>query len=418
VLIALAAARGAEAQPVPSARPYRGLFGGSEGGPERGQSLDLNWSLLGAYDDNVTADTGSPIEASTQVQGSFGTAAASLNYTARGERQQFSAAVRTGGRYYPDLRELSAMDAAASANFTAALARNVTFQASQAIGYQPYYQFAFLTNLVPSDPEVTRTSDGAIRRLRSYDADGHAQLEMRFGGRSSVLAEYGYRRTTFGGDGRFLWQAAGARFTRNLTRNLGLRLGYGYGEARNSLGTIGPRIASHTLDAGVGYSRSLSFSRLTTLNFGTGTTIVRYNHESQLTLTGNVGLTREIGRSWRAGADFARGVQFVAGFDDPVIANTLNVHLRGLLARRVEAVLSGGYAAGTIGLNQSGRGYSTYSGSAGLRFAFSRLLSLETQYFYYRYDFDQLSALPLGVARTLNRQGFRCGISGWLPLYR
>jgi hypothetical protein len=46
------------------------------------------------------------------------------------------------------------------------------------------------------------------------------------------------------------------------------------------------------------------------------------------------------------------------------------------------------------------------------------VLSVETQYVVYRYAFDDTVRLPLGLPANLNRQGFRIGLTGWLPLFR
>jgi hypothetical protein len=416
------------AQDARAERPFRGLFGGSAGSRDRGQTLDLNWSLLGAYDDNVTADTNSPTDPRFLVKGMYGTVGTSLAYGARGERVSFTATAGSGGRYYPDLSELSAIDANAAVGLSATLGRSVTLRASQGFSYQPYYQFAFLTGLVPSNPNISPSDTNpnispsdteAVTSSQSYDYNGHFQVESRLGARSSMTLEYGYRQTQFkDSDGAFAWQLANGRFRHNVTRNAALRLGYGYSEALNTIDTAGPKIVNQIIDAGVDYNRALSFSRRTTLRFGTGSTLTSEGGERHFLFTGSAGLTREIGRTWSATASYDRGIQFIAGFSDQLFADTAQVRVRGLLSRRFELSGAGGYSSGRVGLSASAPHYSTWTGNAGLRFALSRLLSIDTRYFYYRYGFDEGVDLPFGLPSGLNRHGVRIGLTGWLPLYQ
>src|SRR5688572_13513443 len=302
------------AQDARAERPFRGLFGGSAGSRDRGQTLDLNWSLLGAYDDNVTADTNSPTDPRFLVKGMYGTVGTSLAYGARGERVSCTATAGSGGRYYPDLSELSAIDANAGVGLAATLGRSVTVRASQGFSYQPYYQFAFLTGLVPSNPNISPSDTEAVTSSTAVDSNGLFQVEGKLGARSSMTVEYGYRQTQFKDSGEgFRWQLANGRFRHNVTRNAALRLGYGYSEAQNSLDTAGRTIVNQIIDAGVDYNKALSFSRRTTLRFGTGSTLTSESGERHFLFTGGAGLTREIGRTWSATASYDRGIQFIAG---------------------------------------------------------------------------------------------------------
>ena len=98
----------AEAQDAPSARPYRGLFGGTGSGTEHGQTLDVNWTTFAAYDDNVAADSAVSVDPTLALNGSVGTAGGQLRYKVRGERTSFGATFGSQGRYYPDFRDLLA----------------------------------------------------------------------------------------------------------------------------------------------------------------------------------------------------------------------------------------------------------------------------------------------------------------------
>lgn len=401
-----------------SDRTPQALFGGDRPN-QNGQSLDLNWSVLGAYDDNVLADKATNIDESSQIDGAFGAGAAFLGYTARGEHATLNASFGSGGRYYPELSDLTAFEAVANVNVAAALGRNLSVMASQSFAYEPYYQFGFISGLVPSNPELTRTNDHAIGSVTSYDYESSVRADAKLGARSSLVVDYSRRQTRYANsDEQFHWWLGNVRFLRNLTRNAALRLGYGYGEAQNTVDADGPVIANHVLDLGVDYSRALSFSRRTTLTFASGSTLTKQNDVNYFVVNADVGVAREIGRTWRAIGGYHRGVQFMAGFADPLMADTVQFQVGGLLSRRSDLRFSTGYSRGQVGFTSDDQEYSTYSASAGFRLLLNRWLSFDTQYFYYRYGFDDAVSLPFGLSRDMGRHGFRSGLSGWLPLFR
>ncbi len=414
----IGSSRPAYGQTARSDRPYRGLFG-SAGTNQSGQTLELNWSMLGARDDNVTTDSGAPTDPRFQVGGVYGTGDTSLLYSARAKYVTFSALVGSGGRYYPTLGELSGFDGHAVGNFSATIGQRMSIRATQDLRYQPYYQFAFPA--VPAAPDVltTYSSHDAVISRRSYEAAGRFGFERRIGGRSAFLVDYDYRRTTFATtDERFFFQQGTALFRHGITRNASLRLGYGYGEAENVDAESSFALANHTLDVGVDYQRALSFSRRTTFSFKTGSAIMEQMGERNFQVTGDATLAREIGRTWRATANYNRGAQFRAGFRDPFLADTAQVQLSGLVTRRLNVHMGGGYSAGRLGFGNLANPYSNWTATTGMRVALGRLLSADAEYFYYRYRFDSNVQLPSGLPSNLNRQGVRVGLSGWMPLVR
>jgi len=88
----------------------------------------------------------------------------------------------------------------------------------------------------------------------------------------------------------------------------------------------------------------------------------------------------------------------------------------GLLTRRIDLSVSAGSVSGAVGLGE--RNFNTALGSVRLRAALTQKLALFAQYFYYQYSFANDIAAQLIVAPELERQGFRAGLSVWLPLIR
>jgi hypothetical protein len=411
----------AGAQDATPARPYRGLFGGTD--PNRHQQLELIWTTTGAYDDDVTADTQRSFDQRQQVNGSYGAAAASLRYDVRGRHATFAATGGVSGRFSPDRAGFGDVDTHGDATFTVTAGKSTSISAFQAVRHQPYYQLNFLPSAAPPAPSSLPPSapaaplrDGALASLSSSELDGRVQLVERFGTRSSLTAGYAYRYSRFtGAPAPSRWQFGNASFSQGLSRYVALRLGYGYGEDRDGLHPQSAPVTSQNIDLGVDYTRPLSRSRRTTLGFSSGSTVIAYQSVRYYRFLADASLTREIGRTWNARITYHRGIQFVEGISSPLYADNIQTRVGGLLSRRVEIGLSGGYSNGQVGLSATDRGYRTYSGAADLGVALSRSLSLRVQYFRYYYDFGG-AVLPGGVPSRFDRQGVRLGISGWLPL--
>ena len=423
IVLVCAAPGPAAAQSVRPERPFLGLFGAADA-PERGQSLALDWSLLGGFDDNVAADSTGGADPRSVVNGNYGSASGSLTYGARTEHRSFGVTATTSGRYYPDLSQLSAVDGGGGLTFASDLGRRTKIDLAQSFSYQPYYGINFLGAVVPSETTIVEvggsSNQAALNSRSSYSLDGRAGLSRTLGPRSSIRGDYSYRSIRFGGGGdeHFNWRLGSVSFLRNLTRNAVLRVGYGYGVGRNTVATTSPSIVNHNLDLGIDYDRQLSFSRRTRLNFSSGSTGVVDGNTTRYRLIGTAGLTQEIGRTWRANASYNRGVQYLPGFGQSFFADTAQVRIGGLVGRRLEASASGGYSSGEIGFDTAGSSYSSSTLGADLRVALSRRLSFFAQYGFYHYGFDSGVQVPFGLPPQLDRQSVRFGISGWLPLVR
>jgi hypothetical protein len=416
--------------PPAGARPYHGLFGG-DGGQTPGQDLSLGWTLLGANDINANGPDNSGGGLATtgfadpryQVNGTYASMNTNLTYALRRQRGSLVATGSVGGRYFPELSQLSALNGGGSLSAAAQLARRTRVSATGALSYVPYYAINALPSSVQMEAAVVPPIDYALTASRSRSLNTTVQLDQGLNERSSINVMYAYwntRYTTILSD-QFKAQFARAVFNRGLTRHLVMRLGYGYGtgqaitQATGSNLTSRSPIVNHDIDVGLDYSRPLSFSRRTTLTFGSGSTVIVQNQANYYRLIADAQLNHQIGRSWNANAGYDRGVQYLEGFGTPLFADTITTGVGGLITRRMELRTTTGYSKGVIGLTESGA-YNSYNASASLRIAFNQRLSFYAQYIFYHYNFDQAVELPIPFSRSLNRQAVRIGLSGWLPL--
>jgi len=405
-------------------RPYKGLFGGATN-PNR--QFTAQWSAMGVYDDNVTADTTS-YDPSYQKSGTYGLMATGISFMTRSHRgTSFTTGASATTRYFTDLHQFAVLEGGGAIGYSTTMARTVKVALTQEFNYQPFFQLNLLGAALPV---IATTNDGVetapqspdsrevpLTSLDSYQFHGGGGLSRSLGTRSSIGAEFTYRLTKFANSSRpFFWRQVGAHYSRSLDRYTALRLGYAYGLQQGSIGVDQPTTVNQNVDAGLDYGRPISRSRRTHVNFSSGSSIVNYLNKQYFVVNGHAAVRRELGQTWNATLAYDRGVQFAEGLTGPLKADSVQAKLTGLLSHRFDVSMFGGYSKGQIGLGSTDPGYDTFLVGTGLRYAFARTLSFQAEYQYYAYDLPEQARLPIGVQSTVNRNSVRVGLTGWLPL--
>src|SRR4029453_4224938 len=130
---------------------------------------------------------------------------------------------------------------------------------------------------------------------------------------------------------------------------------------------------------------------------------------------GHAGLTRDIGRSWRATLLYDRGVSLDQTFGRPYGSDQLNFNFGGLINRRVRFNSAVG-AMRAVSLFGSSRGYEQYFGRIGLMTALTRYVGVSTDYSYFAYRYDANLGLPFATANRGDRNAIRVNVNLWAPL--
>jgi hypothetical protein len=425
-------------QPGQGAAPYRGLFLGNEGAPERGQRLQLNVSLYGGYDDNVLADTGGQLTPDPRFQRTtnYGGGNVTLQYTKNGRRNSVDMGAGTGYRYYPALGALTGYSHWGSIGFALRPSTRTDLRTTASVSYSPYFGFGGIQGLGAdaTGQAVEPVSDFLQTSRAVVSLAATTNLVHRLSRRMSFVADFSIQNTSFpsetGGAYRNLGGGGGVRYT--LSRHATLRLGYHY--RRGTFPNYGPDrpIEVHDIDAGVDYSRALSLSRRTTFGFSTGSSLYRAYlggtssaafdpelYRMHYLVTGSAYLNRQLGRTWNARLDYRRGLQMIEGFTQPFMSDAVQGTLGGYLGRRVTVGFSGQYSNGDVGERSlTGRSYSTTAANFNVQVALSRTAALYADALYYRYQFDRSVTLPDGLNRGLDRRSIRGGLTLSLPLIR
>lgn len=431
--LVVCAADAAAQRPRPD-RVYRGLFGGNGANPNSAQQLDLNISLLGAYDDNVLADSSQVgVDPRFQKSGAYGTGTVSLDYSRRASRVTFDVTGGTSYRYYPSLSELDGANTFVSAGVSAKLTSRTDVRATESVSYSPFYSFGDFPGQAGASPGdiAPIASDYPLASNAAIALFSMAEISHRLTPRVSLTADYSLQHTDFRSSHQVIdaW-TAGGKIGYQLTSHATAKFGYHYRRSTSPFYYEGKPIEGHDLDVGIDYNRALSFSRRTTFGFTTGTSIFRsftpsggvsgtgglYN--THYLATGSAFLNRQMSRSWTGRLSYQRGVQYMPGFGGPFVSDAVYATLGGFAGARSRLNFSASYTSGQVGIAVAGQSYSSYQGAADYQFALNKYVALSAAYNYYHYLFDPTVALPPGMNRGLNRQSVRAGLSFWLPLVR
>jgi hypothetical protein len=439
-VVALSVCTPALAQRPRPDRAYRGLFGGNGADPNSSQSFDVSISLFGAYDDNVLADRGQGgVDPRYQKSGGYGASTLSFDYSKRVGRGSVDLSAGTSYRYYPSIKELNGFSYFASVGFSAKLGGRTTLNATESGSYMPYFAFSPFSGVTPQEPGTVAPINPQQPLLDQAATmiSSSASLEHRLTPRGSLSADYSFNYSDYQNRvNPFQTWAVGGQYRYRLNPRSTFKVGYHF--RRGTFGfysTLDEPVDSHDLDIGVDYSRPLSQSRKTTVGFSTGSTIYRtfdalavplagppstadLYRRTRYMVTGSAFLTRQIGRSWSARADYRRGLQLVEGFGAPFFADSVNLSLAGFVGSRSRLSFSAAYSNGEVGISINTQRYSTTMVVASYQVALTRWAALFAQYDFNHYLFDKTVALPPGMSRGLDRNSARVGLNLWLPLLR
>jgi hypothetical protein len=404
-------------------RPDRGMYRG--GTQETSDLLAVNGSVGAGWDNNILLDLPGNTDPrnATGESGSILSGGGGISYSRSRSKASFTASEASSIRLYPG----QTIDHIFG--HTASIAAGVTFNdrtrlsASEVVSYQPY---TFASSLFPQslDPNLQflpvqgPALELAANATQYLQYTSSVSFNRKVSRRTDFYAGYNFSQgDTAYGNGRFTNQGANAGLRWSLTRNLGLRTGYGYQTAR--YGGDARNLGYHNIDVGLDYNRALSFSRRTTLSFGTGTTALTDGQTTSYHATGNAQLIHEIGRTWQATISYDRAFQFVDTLLEPVFYDSASAGVGGLVNRRVRVQTTARASLGKMvaGRERVDNDFDTYQGIATVAIALTRYFDLGVDYTIYRYRFGSGAVLPPGVPQNVERQSISAHIDVWAPLY-
>ena len=363
-----------------------------------------------------------------------------LAYAWQTERVQVAGNLGMNSRYYQDTGTFIGTSRGGGIGVSAAIGQRGRILANQSVTYAPSYLYSLSSGRGGTTPG-TVVGGGSFplgdESVYVYDTTASASYSVTRRGTIEALGSYRY--SDFAADGDVPVEAlrsysVGGRFRQGVSRYATLRLGYVYRQGQYGFTRTSAAVGIHDIDVGVDYNRALSLTRRTTFDFSTGSALISLpvtevastdasGNELQFRLVGQVGLSHEMGRTWRARAGYNRGVGFAEAFAQPIVTDGVNVSLTGFASRRVDVSLNGAFSAGESGLGQtrstaSNSSFQTWNVSARTRYALGSMWAIYAEYSYYSQDLGTAVIVPSGIPSILERQTMQVGLTLWVPLLK
>ena len=337
----------------------------------------------------------------------------------------FGLSVAGGAQQYSQVGRVVASRRSATATTSLLLFNRISVGLSGNYSYAPDFSLGRLfqpsgdLSTVDIAPDV---SDVSVTRNPSVTYDGALNLSYQMGARAALTMSYTQQQTDFSRQttpAMTNWGARG-RFTYQLRRDLGLRLGYGRRNAGFSRRDGQSNVAVDDIDAGLDFNRALklAFVKNTTLSFASGSAITSDLTSRNFSITGAVNLDRTFGSTARARLTFDRGVRIIAGFEAPLFVDTASTSFTWSPQRRLVLSVSGSYATGDEGRGAGALGFQAWQASTGSTFSFGRVGSC-----FLNYSFTERGSVGevVDIQRALptqRRHALRVGMATSLPLIR
>lgn len=301
---------------------------------------------------------------------------------------------------------------AAGVNLASRLGRRTRLDASHSLTQQPF-NIGSLTGgsrhamATPLDGGRTHAGLFADRETRH---DGAVSLSRTLSPRASAVLSYTHTSSRSAGMSPAGSQLVALRFDRRVFASGILHAGYGFGTATFATAdaAAGRR---HDLDLGIGFDGPLPFSSRTIFAAGTGSTIVTDGTRHRLRLVAHGSLSRALSQRWSSRLEYSRPMQFVAGFQQPLLSDTVRLALDGRLAGGWNLTWMSDASRGSVGFDTGGRRFQSFSASARLHRQLARQWQLEAEGFAlsFRFSGGQGTAFPLPP--EVVRRGIRVGLS-------
>lgn len=414
-------------------RPFRGIFRTTQDPAASKDSVDVSVFLLGGHDEASfeLGDVDLPRDDRLSTA-TFGTLFLSGSYAHKGDSNTFSARASSATRYYPDaLRALSPMNFNGGVRFAGRVGRRGTVNLGQTFGYSPYYSFslspAFLAEIEPDEelaptltPVFDPETDLRATRRATYAYGSAASYAQRVGRRSHLQFRYNFNYTdAVEGAYDLMAHGAGVRYSHSIGRYANVYGGYGARRAAYVDSPFG-EVVAHDVDGGIGYARTLPFSRRTRIAFSIGSGLATQEQSTRVFVTANASVLHRFTRTWSAWLAYNRGNDVLQGFAAPFLTFTdsIAVAVSGRVAGPVSLSASGAYTHGTFSVQSARNVVDSGVGSVRLNVPVIWFLNLYVEGYYAEYRFRQRLGLLPDVPAAVDRFGTRAGLSFWLPVLR
>lgn len=422
--LAVAGVSAASAQGAAPRPPSGGVFGATRSDVGARDRLSFTFQLAEGYDSALPPDVNSRVSRGLDIGGWSSVFQASSNYARLGRRLQFMGGASTALKYY---RELDRVDAV---SHNAVLGAGIkvpggTVRLEQAAAYSPSYLFQLIPSIVSDElVETTPVSpDYQIEEAESYTYMTKAALSLGSTRGTQLTATGGFNRTDFSeqASSRFDLEVydAGLKVSRRLSTRASANLGY---EFRSGEFGFGGPTTEHIATIGVELSRALSRSRRAAVRLDISPSRIELPEAALSDTLGEPGRQRlnrlsaqaqinvPFRPNWQTAAGYRRSLEYLSVLNEPVLADGAHFVLNGLLTRRIDLTISGGYVEAASAMAPSSDPLQTYTGRVAMRFALNRSVAVSSEYLYYYYDLGAQTGFSPGLPTIFEQHGGRIGM--------
>lgn len=400
-----------------------GLFASQAGAqPQPPTSLAngsrLSASVYGGYDRPLFSPSAN---ASLRPTGqTFGGVDMNLLYARPGRRVGLFADLGLSDRYYPKFSPSNVPSYGGSLTLSSNYRGRWQWNVGLFGHYAPFSAasvFATATTANAQSLAIANATAFQQSTVRQADVNGSAALSYSISRRTSVSLT-GIAGALIPIDStisRVERYTGTLRLSRSLTRALSGYVGYNLNQNRVAAQGTTPSndILISSFDFGVEFARPIQIARGTTLGIHTGVVNVPGTRGKSYRLTGGATVDYSFGRrsTWAAQLAVMRDSRFVQSFRNSVSSTGVSLGAGGRVIGRFGTLFSTNYSSGTIN-SASSVPFTSYSGSATLRFDMLRRVAAFVEYAAFASDVDPTVVSGVGQpAGRFGRQGIRGGLS-------
>jgi hypothetical protein len=302
---------------------------------------------------------------------------------------------------------------AASVDAAVILSRRMRVELSGRASWSPLDLFPAFGS---ADGESTRTvrSGSELQGDRTLSHTGRISLTRTLGRRSSASLTAVQGSSVRAEDGVHSTSVSG-RISRRIGSFGDWHGGYGFAATRFAGRLESGVQRRHDLDVGVDYTRPLPFSRHTTFTLITGSTLLVDGEKRHGRLNATAGILHRLTGIWSGRLDYLRPIQFVAGFTEPFLSDSVRLSIAGPFARRAAVTAAAGYARGTLGPGAGAAGFTSYNATVRVTRRLGAAWQWEAEFHDARYAFDRAPSAAGEVPKRFVRRGARAGLV-WSPV--
>lgn len=395
----------------------------SDSSQTRKDRIGFSVDLGAGYDDvGGQGSTTSPTPG-----GYYSLTSADLHFFSGGTTQ-FGLSAYGSGRYYGDVSQFQPGTTSITAVVLGPLGRRMRWHASESVSYLPSYFYSLFPAAVPG------VHADAISTLPDYGADktdSYSSLTAlgiaRNISRDSVLSVDGtlnlmrYASSTIAsahlhsGDGL-------VTFKHSVRRNTSLTMSY-HATGGNTASLAAGSVLQHAIQVGAEVNKPVSATRRVRFHFSLGPamvimpsvtlpagTIASLADRRAYGTSGSGGAAYQLNRTWEVSAEATRGLEFVPGVLQGVVATGATASMHGRFSRRTEFRGSAQYSGGS-GAAGTSSNYHSAGAEASVRRSLTRDCELFADYQFYYYDLGTAAVLAPGVASRLQRNSVHAGVT-------